>query len=30
MMGLLAAIALSTLLFTADPKGNLDIASVKV
>ncbi|KAF9461266.1 signal peptidase 22kDa subunit [Collybia nuda] len=30
MMGLLVAIALSTLLFTADPKGNLNIASVKV
>ncbi|KAL0579720.1 Signal peptidase complex subunit [Marasmius crinis-equi] len=30
MMGLLAAIALSSLLFTADPKGELAIRSVRV
>ncbi|KAJ8075842.1 Signal peptidase complex subunit [Marasmius tenuissimus] len=30
MMGLLAAIALSSLLLAADPKGDLSIASVKV
>lgn len=30
LMALLAAIALSTFLFTADPKGDLAIASVKV
>lgn len=30
MMALLATIALSSLVFTADPKGDLEIASVKV
>jgi signal peptidase complex subunit 3 len=30
MMGLLVAIALSSLVFTADPKGDLEIASIKV
>jgi hypothetical protein len=30
LMALLAAIALSSFIFTADPKGDLSIASVKV